>query len=341
MRVFYRSGAHHTPLLQLHEWPQYRLFRQYLTQTARAAAHTLPGSQDMKAAYRDFKKQNPCPVPATQPYTFTGWKHETVPPVTATVPPLTLPLAPNEAKPTQTTVIHRGARWRIPKHHMTAQDLPKVPHDSQRMPSTCWACDPNAPTTPWPVLNLIARQPTHPTAHLPPQAYAWVAPWFHRTDVNSTVAWNPDHKPKWRFTTTPTGPRPDPARMAIRYSMYEPGRTDKHKHPYYPLHNSCHTAEHRTQTLTCRDLSPDTAYILHYIYSYLTQGQPEQGLIAMSPHAKSIISKGIRVYATPILQSTTPVAHLTTGLAIYAYLRMNPCRLPQPSPADLLFFTDA
>ena len=61
----------------------------------------------------------------------------------------------------------------------------------------------------------------------------------------------------------------------------------------------------------------------------------------MSPQAKHIISKEIGQYATPILQPTTPVAHLTTGLAIYAYLPMNPCRLPQPSLADLLFFTDA
>ena len=61
----------------------------------------------------------------------------------------------------------------------------------------------------------------------------------------------------------------------------------------------------------------------------------------MSPHAKRIISKGTGVYATPILQPTTQVAHLTTDLAMYAYLPMNPCRLPQPSPADLLFFTDA
>ena len=182
---------------------------------------------------------------------------------------------------------------------------------------------------------------TNPTAHLPPQAYAWVAPWVHRADVNPTVAWNPDHKPQWLFTTTPTWPRPDPAGIAIRYSMYEPGRTDKDEHPYYPLHHSCHTPEHRTQTLTCRDPHPDTDYILHYISSYLTQGQPEQGLIAMSPHAKRIITKGIRVYPTPILQPTTPVSHLITGLAIYAYLPMNPCHLAQPSPADLLFFTDA
>ena len=61
----------------------------------------------------------------------------------------------------------------------------------------------------------------------------------------------------------------------------------------------------------------------------------------MSTQAKHIISKGIGVYATPILQTTTPVAHLTTGLAIYAYLPMNTCCLPQPSPAELLLFTDA
>ena len=34
MRVLHGSSSHHTPFLQLPKWPQYRLFRQYLTQTA-------------------------------------------------------------------------------------------------------------------------------------------------------------------------------------------------------------------------------------------------------------------------------------------------------------------
>ena len=106
MRVLHHSRAHHTPFLQLPKWPQYRLFYQYLTQTARAAGHTLPGSKDMQTAYREFTKQHPRPIPATPPYAPTGSKHEPVPPVTGPVPPLTLLLAPNEAKPTQTTVIH-------------------------------------------------------------------------------------------------------------------------------------------------------------------------------------------------------------------------------------------
>ena len=73
----------------------------------------------MHTAYREFTKQHPRPIPPTPPYAPTRSKHEPVPPVTGPVPPLTLLLAPNEAKPTQTTVIHHGAEWRIPKHHMT------------------------------------------------------------------------------------------------------------------------------------------------------------------------------------------------------------------------------
>ena len=74
----------------------------------------------MKAGYRDFEKQHPRLIPATPPPAPTGSKHEPVLPVTGPVQPLTLLLAPNEAKPTQTTVIHHGAKWCIPKHDMTA-----------------------------------------------------------------------------------------------------------------------------------------------------------------------------------------------------------------------------
>ena len=70
MRVLHHSGAHLTPFLQLHEWPQYRLFHQYLTQTGRAAGHTLPGSKDMRAAYGDFKKQHPRHIPAPDQRSF-------------------------------------------------------------------------------------------------------------------------------------------------------------------------------------------------------------------------------------------------------------------------------
>ena len=64
----------------------------------------------MRTAYRHFRTQHPYAVPPTAPYTPTISKHEHAPPQTGQVPPLTLLLAPKEAKPTQTTVIHQGER---------------------------------------------------------------------------------------------------------------------------------------------------------------------------------------------------------------------------------------
>ena len=179
---------------------------------------------------------------------------------------------------------------------------------------------------------------THDTTHLPPQAYTLVAPWFHCTGTNPTVAWDPGHDPQCLSSMTPTWPRPDPTVIAICCGMYESGRTGEDTHAYYLLHHSCHTAELLLQTLTCQRFSPDTAYILRYIYSYLKQIQQGEVFRAVSPRVKHIISEGVGIYVGLILQLMTPVAHLTTGLAIYAYLPKNPCLLPQPSPADLIFF---
>ena len=175
MRVLYHSGVQYTPFLQLPTWPQYLLFYQYLTQTARATGNRLPDDKDMKKGYQDFRAQHLCPVPATAPYIPVGSKQGPVPPVTGKIPPLTLPLAPNEANPTQTTVIRHGATWRTPKHNMTPQDLLAVSHHSKQMPRTSWAYDLNTPTTPWPALHTMARHDTSPTTHLPQQAYALVA----------------------------------------------------------------------------------------------------------------------------------------------------------------------
>ena len=329
-RVLRHSGAHLTPFIQLPTWPQYQLFSQYLTQTARNTGNRLPDNKDMKTAYRDFSAQYPNLVPTTIPYIPMGSKQESCPPGDGQGPATNPTIGPKRG---QTRTDHHNPPRGNVAHTRTPHDTPSPASGPQKnfqqMPSTSWACDLNASTTPWPVLHLIARQQTHPTNHLPPQDYAWVAWWFHRTDTNPGVAWDPEHEPQWLFTAIPTWPRPDPTRIAICYGMYEPGRPGKHEHPSHPLHHSCHTPEHPTQTLTCRLLSPDMAYMLHYIYSYLTQGQQEEGLIAVSPRANRIVSKGLGVYANPILQPMTLVPHLTTGLAIYAYLFMNPFRLPQ------------
>ena len=112
MRVLHHSGAHHTPFLQLPEWPQYRLFHHYLTQTARTAGHTLPGSKDMRKAYREFTRQHPQPIPETPPYAPTGSKHEPVPsngPSPTTNPTTGPRMKPNPRRPPSSTTGQNGA----------------------------------------------------------------------------------------------------------------------------------------------------------------------------------------------------------------------------------------
>ena len=48
--------------------------------------------------------------------------------------------------------------------------------------------------------------------HLPPEAYAWVGPWFHRAETNTTVPWNPDGKPQWLLTRNANLAPPRPSR---------------------------------------------------------------------------------------------------------------------------------
>ena len=117
--------------------------------------------------------------------------------------------------------------------------------------------------------------------------------------------------------------------------MPVPGRTGKPEHPYYPLHQPCHTpSRDKAPTRTRPTCSTTTTPTSH-------KESKNKNSKALILRAKHIISKGIGEYANPILQGTTLVAPLTTGLAIYAYLPMNQCPLPQPSAADQVFFNNA
>ena len=114
-------------------------------------------------------------------------------PCTSPVPPLILLSAPNEAKPAQRTVRRHGTKWCIPKHDMTPQDPPKVPVNSQQAPRTCWACDPNAPTTPCPYNTTGHSTTSTPQRPCSQRPAPWIAPWFHHTHADTTVAWDPRH----------------------------------------------------------------------------------------------------------------------------------------------------
>ena len=77
-----------------------------------------------------------------------------------------------------------------------------------------------------------------------------------------------------------------------------------------PLQHKCPTLrgdkdnKERRQTITCHKFHPNTGYLFHLIYAYITQRHPDRGLLRLSLRAEAIITQGIGAYATPLLQPT-------------------------------------
>ena len=86
---------------------------------------------------------------------------------------------------------------------------------------------------------------------------------------------------------------------------------------------------------------PNTGYLFHLMYAYITQGRPDRGLLRLTPRAQAIITQGIGVYAAPLLQPTQITARTAQGNPIYVYHPTAIARLPIPSDTDIIYFTDA
>ena len=77
-----------------------------------------------------------------------------------------------------------------------------------------------------------------------------------------------------------------------------------------PLQHKCPTLrgdkddKERRQTITCQKFHPNTGYLFHLMYAYITQGRPDRGLLRLTPRAQAIITQGIGVFAAPPLQPT-------------------------------------
>ena len=77
-----------------------------------------------------------------------------------------------------------------------------------------------------------------------------------------------------------------------------------------PLQHKCPTLrgdkeqKERRQTITYQRFHPNTGYLFHLMYAYITQGRPDRGLLRLTPRAQAIITKGIGIYPTLVLQPT-------------------------------------
>ena len=77
------------------------------------------------------------------------------------------------------------------------------------------------------------------------------------------------------------------------------------------------------------------------MYAYITQGRPDRGVLRLTPRVQAIITHGIGVYATPLLQPTQITTRTARGNPVYVYHPTAIARLLVPSDTDIIYFTDA
>ena len=97
----------------------------------------------------------------------------------------------------------------------------------------------------------------------------------------------------------------------------------------------------RRQTITCQKFTPNTGYLFHLMYAQITQGRPDRGLLRLTPRARAIISEGMGIFPTPLLQTTQTTTSTARGNPVYIYHPTAIARLPIPSNTDIIYFTDA
>ena len=307
----------------------------------------MPGPKDIDTAYTAFQRQHPRPRLSEHETPNDGGttQGEPTPSAEGWTPPTILLLAPNGHKQATRTVQRHHAPWSIPKHNAPETDVPPVRHSDQGIPRTCWHCGPAALDTPWPLLHLISTHYRTPTAAATADQQAWLSPWFHTVppDHPAHVAWTRTPTATWTFTNE----RADPDSIAMEYDRCDPHRAGPQEAPMRPLQHKCPTLrgdkddKERRQTITCQKFHPNTGYLFHLMYAYITQGRPDRGLLRLNPRAQAIITQGIGVYAAPLLQPTQITARTAQENPIYVYHPTAIARLPIPSDTDIIYFTDA
>ena len=114
-----------------------------------------------------------------------------------------------------------------------------------------------------------------------------------------------------------------------------------------PLQHKCPTLrsdkddKELRQTIMCQKFHPNTGYLFHLMYAYITRGRPDRGLLRLTPRAQAISTQGIGVYAAPLLQPTQITARTAQGNPVYVYHPTAIVRLPIPRDTDIVYFTDA
>ena len=208
-------------------------------------------------------------------------------------------------------------------------------------PTTCWRCGPQALATPGPLLQFLARSHPMLTAHATPEQHRWLHTHFERAAERdtATVAWGPSAEAEWRFHRGTW----DTKHPAITFPVLANYRSATLEAPAYPIKHRCSQVQD-WRTVEWTTFHPQKAYLLQYVYGYLTQGpEGKSDYVRRNPAATEIIRQGVGVYATRRLQPAANTRWATTegGARIHAYQPATPCCLPHPDDHNTVIFADA
>ena len=286
INIMAQCDARHASFPSDPQWPARRVLQAYLHPCATKAGREMPGPKDIDTAYKAFQREQPRlrPNEHETPNNDNTMQEQPSPSAEAWTPPTVLLLAPNGHKYATCTVQRHHAPWSIPKHNAPETDVPPVRHSSQGILCTWWHCGPAALDTPWPLLHLISTHYHTPTAAATADQQAWLSPWFH------TVP--PGHPAHVAWTRTPTATWPLSNERADQESVADccdPHRAGPQEALMHPLQHNCPTLgsgkddKEQRQTITCQKFCPNTGYLFHLMYAYITQGAQTEASSA-SPH---------------------------------------------------------
>ena len=344
MQALQRVGTHHVPFLQHPTWPNKSLLENHMRSAATQTGHPQPTGGEVREAYNLFWNTHKRPLPPSPP----GGKqsHYRPPQQVEYVPGATVPavllLAPNGLKATMRPGRAEDSLWMLPPP--TARPFCPPPLSQDKLtgtPTTCWRCGLHTLATPSPLLQLLVRYHPMPTAHATPEQHRWLHTHYERAADRdmATVAWGPSAKAEWRFHNGTS----DTEHPAITFLVLAKYRSATPEAPAYPGKHRCSQIQD-WQTVEWTTFHPQTAYLLQYVYGYLTQGHERNNdYVRMNLAATEIIRLGSGVYATRRLRpdTNTPWATTERGAHIHAYQPTMPCRLPQPDNHNTIIFADA
>ena len=162
------------------------------------------------------------------------------------------------------------------------------------IPTSCWRCGPHALATPWPILQLLARDHHTPTAHATPEQHQWLHTHFEPApaDMLATVTWQPNTPAEWRIDPEAFSTK----HPALTYPVLAKHRRTTSEAPAYPTKHRCSRGVPETHTSLWTTYHPKRAYLVKHIHNYLIQGrQNNHTYVQMNAAATEVIRQGIGV----------------------------------------------